>query len=597
MATTVAELVARLALDSSGFNKGLAESKQHLAGVKKEADNAGGGIGGFIGKAAGIIGVVGSVAAVGFALKGMVMDAAHAEQGIKQTEAVLKSTGGVSGQTAQSITNLSTKLMNLTGIDDDVIRSGENMLLTFTNIKGKAFDQASTAALDMATAMNNGAKPSAEQLSKTAIMLGKALNDPITGMGALHKVGVTLDDQQKKQIKTMMAAGDTAGAQGVILKELAKEFGGSASAGMSTFAGKLEAAQTKLGNMGKTIGGALLPVLSNLMDGLSPIMSALGDALPGAIAKVQSVMKPVFTSIGGVIKQVVPIVLDLFKSFASGAAGGGPLDMVKSIFGQIQPILKVFGDLLHNTILPVFKTLFTVIANDVMPTLKDLYATFVAQVLPAVVQLYAAIEPLVELIGNILQPVLQLLGWVLSHVVGPALGLVFNILGFGITVIADVIGFITHFGDVLGWLGEKLGGLAGIIGGAVGGALGRLGTDFNTITSAVGWLLGKLGDLLGVLGHVKDAIGGGLGNIGNVLGHIPGFAGGTDDAPGGLAVVHSGEVLLPAHSRVIPAAHVSASAGGGRGVSIGELHVHGDDSDSTARAVVAELNWQYSLIG
>src|SRR5260221_6088269 len=119
--------------------------------------------------------------------------------------------------------------MNLTGIDDDVIRSGENMLLTFTNIKGKAFDQASTAALDMATAMNNGAKPSAEQLSKTAIMLGKALNDPITGMGALHKVGVTLDDQQKKQIKTMMAAGDTAGAQGVILKELAKEFGGSRS--------------------------------------------------------------------------------------------------------------------------------------------------------------------------------------------------------------------------------------------------------------------------------------------------------------------------------------------------------------------------------
>jgi hypothetical protein len=43
-------------------------------------------------------------------------------------------------------------------------------------------------------------------------------------------VGVSFTDQQKEQIKTMQEAGDMAGAQGVILAELNKEFGGSALA-------------------------------------------------------------------------------------------------------------------------------------------------------------------------------------------------------------------------------------------------------------------------------------------------------------------------------------------------------------------------------
>ena len=66
--------------------------------------------------------------------------------------------------------------------------------------------------------------------SGSAIQLGKALNDPIKGITALTRVGVTFTEQQKDQITTLVESGKTIDAQKIILGELQKEFGGSAEA-------------------------------------------------------------------------------------------------------------------------------------------------------------------------------------------------------------------------------------------------------------------------------------------------------------------------------------------------------------------------------
>src|SRR5262245_66611796 len=64
----------------------------------------------------------------------------------------------------------------------------------------------------------------------SAIQLGKALNDPIKGVTALQRVGVSFTKSQKNQIKALVESGNTLGAQKVILRELGKEFGGAAKA-------------------------------------------------------------------------------------------------------------------------------------------------------------------------------------------------------------------------------------------------------------------------------------------------------------------------------------------------------------------------------
>src|SRR5215831_4114541 len=55
-----------------------------------------------------------------------------------QTNAVLKSTGNAAHVTAQHVDDLAGSLMQKSGVDDEAIKSGENLLLTFTGIRNES---------------------------------------------------------------------------------------------------------------------------------------------------------------------------------------------------------------------------------------------------------------------------------------------------------------------------------------------------------------------------------------------------------------------------------------------------------------------------
>ena len=167
----------------------------------------------------------------------MIAEASESEQKVTELNAVLKSTGGIAGVTAKQALDLANNFQKVTRFSDEAVLSGENMLLTFTNIGKDVFPRATAAVLDYATKFG-----SVEQAS---IAIGKALQDPITGVTNLRRVGVMLTDQQEEQIKTFMKAGQIQKAQAIILKELETEFGGLAIAAGKTFAGKLDILQHK----------------------------------------------------------------------------------------------------------------------------------------------------------------------------------------------------------------------------------------------------------------------------------------------------------------------------------------------------------------
>ncbi len=149
-----------------------------------------------------------------------------------QTVQVLKSTKDVSGETATSLNDMADALSQTTDFSHDTVQGGENLLLTFTNIGKGVFPQATQSILDVSQAMG-------QDLKSSAIQVGKALGDPLTGMTALQRIGVTFSASEKEQIKTMMAHNNIIGAQKVILKELSTEFGGSAQAAAKTFGGQM----------------------------------------------------------------------------------------------------------------------------------------------------------------------------------------------------------------------------------------------------------------------------------------------------------------------------------------------------------------------
>jgi hypothetical protein len=200
-----------------------------------------------------------------------------------QTGAVIKSTGGAAKVTANQVGNLAGAISAKTGMDDELIQSGANVLLTFSKIRNEAgkgndiFSQTTGIMTDMSAALGQDAKSSAMQL-------GKALNNPTKGVAALQRVGVAFTDAQKKQIATLQKSGDTMGAQKIILRELKSEFGGSAVA-QATATDKMKVAW---GNAMESIGGALAPVVDKLLTGLIPVVNKAGPAIERFMGQLKS---------------------------------------------------------------------------------------------------------------------------------------------------------------------------------------------------------------------------------------------------------------------------------------------------------------------
>lgn len=240
------------------FGKDISASKT-LRGVEDQSSKSSGAIGGHFKKMGAVIGGAFAGVQVASFLKGSLDEAVEAQKVGAQTAAVLKSTGGAAKLSAAQVGNLATAISNKVGIDDEAIQSGENLLLTFTNIRDEAgkgndvFTQTTQAMTDLSVATGQSMKTS-------AIQLGKALNDPVKGVTALSRVGVSFTAQQKNQIAALVKSGKTMGAQKIILHELNKEFGGSAAAQVTP----AMKASVAWGNLKETIGTHLLPVVSYL---------------------------------------------------------------------------------------------------------------------------------------------------------------------------------------------------------------------------------------------------------------------------------------------------------------------------------------------
>lgn len=206
-----------------------------------------------------------------------------ASAGIAQLEAGIKSTGGAAGVTVAEMVALAGTIQNYSGQTDDSIVKTQGLLLTFTNIKNagpdKIFDKATIAAADMAAKFGGEA-------SSQAVVLGKALNDPVKGITALTRVGVGFTDQQKEQIKTMVASGDTIGAQKVILGELEKQFGGAARAAGESLPGQLERGKRAFEDLSQSVVETFLPALTPIVEKLPGMFEMVAPIVQGAATAV-----------------------------------------------------------------------------------------------------------------------------------------------------------------------------------------------------------------------------------------------------------------------------------------------------------------------
>lgn len=409
--------VLTLATDNDKLKRGLDDAERETSGW-------GSRIGG-IAKTA-ILGLTG-VAAVGIGLS--IKAAADAEKISAETSAVLISTQGVAGMTYQAVNDLATSLSRVTPFEDDVVQGAENMLLTFTSIGKDVFPQATETVLNMSTALG-------QDTTSSAIQLGKALNDPINGVTALRRVGVSFTEAQLEQIRVLQESGDLMGAQKIILNELGTEFGGAAKAAGETFAGQLAILKGQVGNVAEAVGGPLIGALTGLLGKVMPVISAFADGLPAAMDRV-----------GGAIELTVGVFSDLFGILSGRApeAGGA----LRAAFGDMaEPIAKVTATLreVKDFIVMTFFGGVTQGADLLAARWQSLFGT----------EMPGPVRQAVEIVGNLINGIGAVVERVMAHDIVGALTAAFGAWGeFKRGVVTLLVDLIPAASALLNDLGQK----------------------------------------------------------------------------------------------------------------------------------------------
>jgi phage-related protein len=345
------------------------------------------------------------IAGIGAAFVTGVRDAASYEKITNQLAQTLKSTGNAAGTSVAGLKAYAGELESMSGVDEELILSSQNVLATFTKVQNQVgegnnvFDQASLAALNLSTTMGG-------DLQGATVLVGKALNDPIKGMAALGKAGVALTAEQKEQIKTMVASGDVMGAQKIILGELETQFGGAAKAAGQGLTGSIARAKDAFSDIFRTIATAVLPTLARfaefiagtLMPGIKGIWDlVVGGDFTGALADAfgweedSAVVDFLFRLRDGLIGVFDIIARGDFTGRLTEAFGWeedsaivGFLFSVREALIGLWGHIQTVGGLIRDNFIPVLAAVGAVLGTVLLVSIYSLAAAFVGLLSPVV---------------------------------------------------------------------------------------------------------------------------------------------------------------------------------------------------------------------
>jgi hypothetical protein len=194
------------------------------------------------------------------------------------------------------------------------------------------------------------------------MQVAKALNSPLEGLSKLNEAGVSFTAKQKETVKRLVEIGDVAGAQKVILAELAGEFGGAAAASTETFTGKVKQLQDRFGDVVEAIGGALIPIFEQLFPYIEAVAKGFEQIVPWAIQVVSQFLQ--IGEAGGFLANVLEGLVDGAVTYFS------ILEFELNNFGKIFELAMDTASLSVVTFLGQIQYTFT----EVIPSLLSWFA-------------------------------------------------------------------------------------------------------------------------------------------------------------------------------------------------------------------------------
>jgi hypothetical protein len=509
--------------NATGFGKKLKDD------ISKEAKSSGlSGIGKVLGGTI-AAGIGAAMVGIGAIVATGIGEAKDASAGTAQLAAGIKSTGNAANVSVKGMNDLASSIQGMSGQTDDSIVASEKLLLTFTSIKNqgpdKIFDQATLAAANMAAKMGGDA-------ASQSILLGKALNDPVKGITALTRVGVSFTDGQKASIAAMVKTGDTVGAQKIILKELSTEFGGAAKAAGESLPGQLALGQRAFEDLSQSVVETLLPLV---LPAIKFIVDALKKFAPVAVdvaSKVKTFLvqafkdaKPAIDFVWGVLKNLgsffVTTLIPAISKF-----GGWVKDNSKWLGGLALVVVSmIVAFKAYNIIMGIVKIAtiaWTVVQGILNGTLIanpiGLIVMAIAGLVAGIIWVATQTTFFQDVWKRAMTGITAVVNWAWKSVLKP----VFDFIGTAVRVVGGA------FGTVFGAIG-------GIIRGAFNGVVSFVKGIFNTIIGVVNGIISGINGATSMAGAIGIHIG--------AIPHLPKLAdsGTVLPRPGGtLALIAEG---------------------------------------------------------
>lgn len=411
-----------LGLDRAEFTGGLTAAQKELKSAGKSMQAMGAG---FARVGAGLTATVTApLIALGFQAS---KAANEAKDAMGQVTAALKSMGNQAGQTKDSLADMATGIMrNSLYDDDDILRKVTANLLTFGKIANDEFRRAQIAAADLATRMDG-------DLQAATILVGKALNDPVRGMGALRKAGVQLDESQQKLVKSMVATGNVAGAQRILLGELEAQFGGAAKAAQDT--DPYDSLRDSLNDLSESMGAMINTYIKPLIDGAAGLAGSF-NALSPEVQKfaligtvIAAATGPALIAIGGIVGALGTLAV----AFAEGGVLVGLGAFAAAAVPFVAAAAAIAGAiyLFRDDLAPVFEEFKKAVMDAVGPALTGLMSSAKAA--------FAALGPAVSAVVSVVGPLLAGLSTLFLQAFGPIVITALRVLVVGITNAFEII--------------------------------------------------------------------------------------------------------------------------------------------------------------
>jgi len=243
-------------------------------------------------------------------------------------QAVLKATGMSAGFTAQQIRELSRETALNTLASTEGVEAAAAKLLTFRTVQGDVFKEAIRLSQDLAE-IGFGS------VEAGAVGLGKALQDPATGLTLLTRQGALTKAQQRKIGAEFERTGNLAQAQAAILKALDEQVGGAGVAAAKGLAGAYDSLSQAVSEFLQSVGDS--GPLEIWTDAMVMMTKAINNQRAAFFKTPQDNLQGLLADRIALEKELVA-VLERQQRFSFG--GRGEKLVVKNIEDKISGINK-----------------------------------------------------------------------------------------------------------------------------------------------------------------------------------------------------------------------------------------------------------------